>query len=374
MRVCYRTHMLFMTMEDETKLTIKTLARMANVSIGTVDRVIHNRGRVSEENVIKIKALMKEYHYKPNPIARSLAVKKSCRLVAVIPSYAPGEYWEDIAKGIMRAEEELSNYRVKVEVMPFDQYDSDSFEQIIARFGSDAVEADGVIIGTLFAEAVKRLSGVLDAKHIPYIYVDADIAGLNRMAYYGTDSYQGGRLGARLLLARLPEQSDLLVAKIRHRGSVASTQGANRRRGFVSYLQEHGFGGRMHEVELHLSDAEHNRKVLDSLMADCPDIRGAVTFNSSCHILGEYFRQSGNEAMRVVGYDLTERNVKLLNEGYVQCLIAQHPELQGYCGVKALSRHLLLDEKVPSVNLFPIDVLFKENISYYHNLSNLISI
>lgn len=346
---------------------------MANVSIGTVDRVIHNRGRVSEENMAKIKALMKEYDYKPNPIARSLAVKKTSLLVAVIPAYAPGEYWESIAQGILRAEEEMKNYRIKVRVVTFDQYDSASFNRVIGDSRTGIEEADGVIIGTLFADAVKRFSHMLDKRHIPYVYLDADIGGQNRLAYYGTDSFQGGRLGARLLLDRLPENADILVARIRHSGSVTSTQWENRRLGFVSYLQGCGYVGKLHEVDLHLSDEGYNRLVLERVMSASPGIRGAVTFNSSCHILADYFKSHVKD-VHIVGYDLTEKNVRLLNDGYVQCLIAQHPELQGYCGVKALGRHLLFEEAVPSVNLFPIDVLFKENIQYYHNLSNLISI
>ena len=42
---------------------------MANVSTGTVDRIIHNRGRVSQENVDKVNALIKEYGYIKNDFA-----------------------------------------------------------------------------------------------------------------------------------------------------------------------------------------------------------------------------------------------------------------------------------------------------------------
>lgn len=75
-----------------------------------------------------------------------------------------------------------------------------------------------------------------------------------------------------------------------------------------------------------------------------------------------------------MGYDLIEPNVRLLNEGYVQALIAQRPELQGYNGVKALSRFLLFDERPPVVNLLPIDILLKENYQFYNKVSNLLLI
>ncbi len=57
-------------------IRIKDIARLAGVSAGTVDRVLHNRGRVSEEALQKITEVMKQIDYKPNLIARTLGSNK----------------------------------------------------------------------------------------------------------------------------------------------------------------------------------------------------------------------------------------------------------------------------------------------------------
>ena len=49
---------------------------MSGVSTGTVDRILHNRGKVSEEAQKKVEKVLKEIDYHPNLIARSLALKK----------------------------------------------------------------------------------------------------------------------------------------------------------------------------------------------------------------------------------------------------------------------------------------------------------
>ena len=66
--------------KEFSNIRIVDIAKMAGVSVGTVDRVIHNRGRVSEENRKKVQAILEMVNYQPNLMARSLEIGKSTRL------------------------------------------------------------------------------------------------------------------------------------------------------------------------------------------------------------------------------------------------------------------------------------------------------
>ena len=82
-------------------IRIVDIAKMAGVSVGTVDRVIHNRGRVSEENRKKVQAILEMVHYQPNLMARSLAAsKKQYHLLAITPSFVQGEYWGSLFRKV----------------------------------------------------------------------------------------------------------------------------------------------------------------------------------------------------------------------------------------------------------------------------------
>lgn len=116
---------------------------------------------------------------------------------------------------------------MKVSVLTFDQYSKASFDQAVSRLQEMPETVDGVIVGTLFKEAVIQLSEHLDAGEIPYVYVDSDIEEQGRLAYYGTDSVAGGEIGARMLLASMAFQGDILVAHIQHDKGSMSTQGRN---------------------------------------------------------------------------------------------------------------------------------------------------
>ncbi|WP_297422460.1 LacI family DNA-binding transcriptional regulator [Clostridium sp.] len=70
------------------KVTIKEVAKEANVSPSTVSRVISDSSQISEETKEKVREAIKRLKYKPNAIARSLANKKSRILGVVVPNEA----------------------------------------------------------------------------------------------------------------------------------------------------------------------------------------------------------------------------------------------------------------------------------------------
>ena len=130
--------------------------------MATVDRVIHNRGKVSEENLARINEVLRRVDYRPNLIARSLASGRRYTLCAVMPRFAPGEYWADFEAGIARAEAEAVRYNVTVRRFCFDQYDRSSFESLLETLRRE--EFDGAVIATLFAEMVEPFTRELDAR------------------------------------------------------------------------------------------------------------------------------------------------------------------------------------------------------------------
>ena len=351
--------------KEFSNIRIVDIAKMAGVSVGTVDRVIHNRGRVSEENRKKVQAILEMVNYQPNLMARSLASKKQYHFIAITPSFAQGEYWEAISEGIDKAASEMGAYNITITKLFFDQYDNKTFDDIVRNLLDKKV--DGVLIATLFTDSVIRLSRELDRFEIPYIYVDSNIEGQHQLAYFGTESYDAGVIAARLLTDRISPASDILMARIIHSGKNDSNQGRNRREGFCRYLKEMRFTGSLHEVELKINDSVYNFTKLDEIFESNPNIEGAVIFNSTCYILGNYLKARAMQSVKLVGYDLIERNTQLLSEGVITALVAQRPERQGYEGIKSLCNHLLFKQHSEMVNLMPIDILLKENLKYYLN-------
>lgn len=80
-------------------VTIKDVARLAEVSISTVSRVINDSKPVSPEVRRRVLKVIEETGYKPNDVARSLVTRRSY-LIGVIVNNLAHSYVADVVRGI----------------------------------------------------------------------------------------------------------------------------------------------------------------------------------------------------------------------------------------------------------------------------------
>ena len=100
--------------------TIKDIARLANVSIGTVDRVIHKRGFVAHDTQKKVEQAIKELAYKPNIYARQLKLAKKYKFGVLMPElHQDANFWEQHAIGMRDAGKELEAHGIQIKFFHF---------------------------------------------------------------------------------------------------------------------------------------------------------------------------------------------------------------------------------------------------------------
>lgn len=81
------------------KITIKDIARIANVSHTTVSRALNNKSRIKNETKEKILSIASELNYRPNFIARSLVMRRTKTLGLVITTIA-NPFYTELSQGI----------------------------------------------------------------------------------------------------------------------------------------------------------------------------------------------------------------------------------------------------------------------------------
>ena len=86
------------------QITLKDIARIANVAESTVSRALNDKPGVGRETKLKILKIAKENNYRPNQLARGLAAKKTNMLAVILAEMdSPGNI--EIVKSIEKAAE-----------------------------------------------------------------------------------------------------------------------------------------------------------------------------------------------------------------------------------------------------------------------------
>ena len=343
--------------------TIKDIARMAGVSAGTVDRVLHRRGDVSAASMEKVRKVLDEIDYQPNMFAIGLAAKKRYRIVCIIPYYIEQDYWYTVAQGIERAAQELRSFNVEVDYLYYRHADKSSYEQACLSLRTEP--ADAVLIAPNFREETLQLTAYLEEGYIPYAFIDFNIEHAHALCYIGQESRIGGYIAAKILMRNHEEGEELVVFLNNRKNNPAEIQMQRRLEGFMQCLAEMDSRLVIHDVILEKEDTEANKQILDDFFKKHPKAVLGVVFNSRAYQVGHYLHEKERKMKALVGYDLLKSNVEYLKSGEVNYLIGQRPRLQGYYGVKSLCNHIVFKKTVTTTKYMPIDVLMKENIEFY---------
>lgn len=80
-------------------VSMKDVARLANVSVGTVSGVLNGKKAIKPANVEKVLAAVEELGYRPNMLARSLRTNVSNSIGLIIPDIT-NPYYPELARGV----------------------------------------------------------------------------------------------------------------------------------------------------------------------------------------------------------------------------------------------------------------------------------
>jgi len=340
-------------------VTIEDIARLANVSPGTVDRVIHNRGRVSEKTAQRVREIIKKVNYRPNIYARGLSMAKPLRFGVLMPDTSNDvPYWDLPIRGIERARQELTGYRVLIDYYFYDNFTEDSFFNACESILEKASELNGLLIAPVLSTAAEQFVGRIPA-NLPYVFFDSDIPCARYLCKIEQNAFRSGVLAGKLLHVLLNKGGRLAVIK-EARNSFHLN---DRVRGFFTYfasLPEF-------EIDVYHADRRADRSALERRTEEILQQDGSVSgffIPSAC--IEETARVvekcCEHPPHKLVGYDLTESNILYLKKGIIDFLISQRPEDQGYQGIYCLYRHLVLRDKLKKNIDMPLDIYTRENI------------
>ena len=347
--------------------TIKEIAQKANVSVGTVDRVIHQRGRVSLETEERVRQIIKDLDYKPNILARSLSRARTINFGALIPKPdQDGYYWELPARGMQKAASELDLFKVQLEYYHYENHNIKDFQRACLEIQADFSKLDGLLIAPVLSQAAESFCHLIP-DHLAYVFIDSYLPQSKPISYVGENSYQSGVLAAKLMRLAAGDSGKIAAIQI----EPIDYHLNDRVQGFKQAMQA------LSNIELVFynakvkPDVKEFHQLGERILTEHPDIAGIFVPNACTYIFGEFLLQAGkNRHVKLIGYDMVDENIKYLKKEVIDFLISQRSEMQGYESIYSLYRHVVLSQTVEKQVLMPLDIITRENLDSYQRWQN----
>ena len=350
-------------MKPTGRIGVKEIAKMTNVSIATVDRVLHNRSGVSPVTEKKIRAIIKKYKYEPNILARTLASRKTLKLAALIPAVSKETtYWQAPLDGIDQAGSEIGQFGITVEKFLFDLNDKQSFINQARKILKSKV--DGVLMAPHFTGDAEIFSKQLAERKTPFVYINSDVPGQENLSYIGPHLYQSGYLGGQLANFIGKDRGTSLIVNI-SRSPDSYYYLLKKEEGFRAYFSAHK-KGKILKTDIQRTDYLSIKKELTAMLK-VHKVDLIFVTNSRVFYVARFLEEAGIRNIRLIGYDLIDKNIGYLENDTIDFLISQKPREQAYRGILALYNKLIRGEQVEKQLFMPIDIITKENYRFYSN-------
>lgn len=218
------------------KITIRDVAKKANVSVATVSRVINNKGYVFEETRATVMKVIEELGFEPNQLARSLTNHRSMMLGVIVP-HVGTTFYGQLIEGIEQA---ALSYGYKT-MLCNTQDNSEREIDYLKIFEQYSVE--GVILASNFINKDK-----LTSLNIPVISVDHLVS--DDIPSVTSNNLEGGELAAKAFIESGAKNFLIL------RGPSFLITSQERTKGFLEVLENHDTTYEILDFDLIEPDAE----------------------------------------------------------------------------------------------------------------------
>lgn len=338
-------------------ITIKQIAEIANVSIGTVDRVLHNRGRYSQDTADRIHRICEEHGYSSNVVGKAMAMQKAGKVVAVVVNARNRNIFSEVIhEGLEQFALSVKDYNVRFEF--YDIFDNTISEMSRILDHIYEKDIDGLIIKPLESQVIRYKLMRFSEKNIPLVFCTADMSGIDTIAYVGQNHFKLGRMLACTL-------SRVTFGKIKLLIVVAPMNASARREkldGFISYLKD---SNREFEIcnicEVPFDDdvvKESLREQLDKHS----DINSLYVHLSSLKPCMEVMESYSHLNIQVFTYAQEEAASQLIKDGKISFAVYEDPFRQGYVAGEVMFNYLL-NANIPEGRKKIMDgqIVFDEN-------------
>jgi ribose transport system substrate-binding protein len=247
-------------------------------------------------------------------------------------------YWQAAAAGLSRAGHRLG---VAYEMVGPDSYDPQA--EIQAFRDAAAKAPTGILVSAADPAGMKDAIDAAIAKGIPVITVDSDAPASKRLTFIGTNNYQAGLMGGRVLAERLHGKGEVVVYTM-----PGQTNLDERLQGYKNILADHP------QIKIsRVVDVKGNPSVAfdttEELLKGKSTPDGFICLvSTACQEVADVLDRHKIDGKVLVGMDSDENTLSWVQKGKIAATIAQKPFTMAHFGVLMLDA--LHHYKLPSLD------------------------
>lgn len=337
---------------------IKDIARELGISIGTVDRALHERTGVSPKTKERVRQMAERLGYRPNLAAQALKLNRRIEIGVVLPKEI-SHFFDPLRAGIRAAADATVGVHINVvfhEYPRLGQGDAEMLEsQLKERY-------DGIIFTPGNPRKLDPIIRRLTDHGTAMLCVTSDAPGSGRIGLVSAHAYTSGALAAELLSHKLSRKTHVATVT----GELTTVDHAEKLRGFAATLAM--FAPHLTllpAVESHERPKEAYRQTLALLRGDGKPQGLYISTANSVPVLQALEEEGLLGKIQVVTTDLFQQLVPLIESGKILATLYQRPFTQGKVAFESLITYLLEDKKTsPMIRLAP-HIIFRSNLPLF---------
>ncbi len=335
--------------------TIRDIAELAGVSKGTVDRVLHKRGKVSDASLQKVNAVLNKIDYKPNVLAKNLKNNKTHNICVVLPDPKIDPYWVPCVTAIKAVTTEFDAFNINLDTFFFSPKNTQSFLDTHNKVLE--LQPDAVLMVPLFLKESHLILEAYEKQNTIIYTINNSINSNIVVSFIGQDLYTSGRVAARLMHSLIKNgYIGIIHIDEKFKNAVFMQQ---KEKGFKSYFNAiTSYTNNIMPLKL---KHPNFKQTLVQFISDMPRLKGLFITTSKVYQVAQVLNEINRHDIYLIGYDLLDENIDYLKQGTIDFLIHQNPKQQTYLALKNIIEYLLFDKSFPKQIHLPIDIINSEN-------------
>ena len=338
------------------KPTVNDIARVAGVSLATVDRVLNGRPGVRKATVEKVQRAIAELGYIRNTAAANLARRRVYNLLFVLPATS-NEFVLALHDQILQQGEKLAHDRTTLRTLTAPPFDPQAIVAVLDQL--DPAETDGVAVFSPETPAVRDAVRRARGKGIAVVALVSDLPSSDRDHFVGIDNVAAGRTAARLMGRFVRREGQILVIT----GSRLARDHLERRHGFDLAMQESYPALEVIASIEGRDDPELIHRLLPDVFSSYPGLCGIYSSAAGNAGLIRCLEEAGGRKdLVVIAHELTPITRAALRAGTFDALISQDTGHLVRSAVRLLKATADSAPFDPTQERIRIDIYLNENL------------